>query len=117
MKIVADESVDFAIVDTLRKSDIEILFVGHVYSGANDEDVLELSNKENALLITEDKDFGELVFRLKKANLGIILVRLSGLSSELKAKIVLRSLKESFEKMKNSFTVISANQTRIKKLK
>ena len=115
MKIVADQCVDFAIIDTLRKSNIVVLDIGEFLAGADDEDVLELSNKESAVLLTEDKDFGELVFRLKKVNFGVILVRLSGISSELKAKIVLKSLKENFDKMKKSFAVIGYDRTRIKK--
>ena len=65
--------------------------------------------------MTEDKDFGELVFRLNKAHIGIVLIRLPGFDINLKTEIVLRSLKENFEKMKNSFSVISSTQTRISK--
>jgi len=74
-----------------------------------------ISLKENSLLITEDKDFGELVYRLNKAHIGIILIRLSGLDLESKNKIVIKSLNENFNNMKNSFSVISAHQTRIRK--
>ena len=70
-----------------------------MYKGSADEEVLSISLKESSILITEDKDFGELVYRLKKAHIGIILIRLSGLDPE----------------MKNSFSVISYNQTRIRK--
>lgn len=83
--------------------------------GCNDEVVLEISLKENSILITEDKDFGELVFRLNKAHIGIILIRLSGLDSESKSKIVIKSLNENSDKMKNSFSVITPHQTRIRK--
>ena len=58
MKILADECVDFAIIEILKKNKFEILFVGNVCSGENDDVVLELSNKESALILTEDKDFG-----------------------------------------------------------
>ena len=50
--------------------------------------MLQLANKETAPLITSDKDFGELVFRQHFISSGVILVRLSGLSTELKANIV-----------------------------
>lgn len=71
--------------------------------------------EKDSILLTEDKDFGELVFRLNKAHIGIILIRLSGLELEAKNKIVLRSLSENISEMKNSFSVISNNQTRIRK--
>lgn len=115
MKIVADESVDYGIILELRKNGYNVLAIEDSYKGSEDEMVLEISLKENSLLMTEDKDFGELVFRLNKAHIGIVLIRLSGIDLESKNKIILKSLKENFETMKNSFSVISENQTRIRK--
>lgn len=115
MKIVADESVDYGVILELRKNGYDVLAIEDSYKGSEDEMVLEISLKENSLLMTEDKDFGELVFRLNKAHIGIILIRLSGIDLESKNKIILKSLKENFETMKNSFSVISENQTRIRK--
>ena len=62
MKIVADESDDYGIID-------EILAIEDLYKGSADEEVLSISLKESSILITEDKDFGELVYRLKKAHI------------------------------------------------
>ena len=115
MKIVADESVDYEIVSMLRKNDFEVLSIDEKLKGADDEQVLSLALHENSILVTEDKDFGELVYRLNKAHLGIVLIRLSGLESKAKSQIVLKSMTENYEAMKNSFSVISANQTRIKR--
>jgi len=115
MKIVADESVDFEIIISLRKNDFSVLAIDELLKGADDEKVLNFTLQENSILLTEDKDFGELVYRLNKAHLGIVLIRLSGLDSNLKSQIVLKSLKENFDSMKNSFSVISPSQTRIKK--
>lgn len=115
MKIVADESVDFEIVSVLRKHDFTVISIDEILKGADDKTVLDFALHEKSLLITEDKDFGELVFRMKKAHLGIILIRLSGIKSADKAEITLKSISENLEKMKNAFSVISKNQTRIKK--
>lgn len=115
MKIVADESVDYGIILELRKNGYIVSAIEDSNKGSKDEMVLKISLQENSLLMTEDKDFGELVFRLNKAHIGIVLIRLSGIDLETKNKIILKSLKENFETMKNSFTVISANQTRIRK--
>lgn len=115
MKIVADESVDYEIVTSLRKNDFIVLAIDELMKSADDERVLNFALQENSVLITEDKDFGELVYRLKKAHLGIVLIRLSGLDSKSKSEIVIKSFKENFELMKNSFSVITPNLTRIKK--
>jgi len=115
MKIVADESVDYGVILELRKHGYNVLAIEDSYKGSEDEMVLEISLKENSILMTEDKDFGELVFRLNKAHIGIVLIRLLGVDLESKNKIIIKSLQENFETMKNSFSVISENQTRIRK--
>ena len=115
MKLIADESVDYGIILWLRYNGYEVLAIEDSYKGSDDEEVLNISLNQNSLLITEDKDFGELVYRLNKSHIGIILLRLSGIDLETKNKIVLRSLKENLNNMKNSFSVISAKQTRIRK--
>ena len=115
MKIVADESVDYGVILELRKNGYNVLAIEDSYKGSEDEMVLEISLKENSILMTEDKDFGELVFRLNKAHIGIVLIRLLGVDLESKNKIIIKSLQENFETMKNSFSVISENQTRIRK--
>jgi len=58
----ADESVDWQIVERLRQDGHQVWYVAEMESGISDENVLDLVNKERHLLITADKDFGELVF-------------------------------------------------------
>jgi len=65
MNLVADESIDSGITEGLRKKGINIFSIAEESGGIKDTEVLELAVKNNALLITEDKDFGELAFRLK----------------------------------------------------
>jgi len=62
VKIVADESVDWQVVDRLRASGHDVLFVAELAPGSDDETVLGHSREANAILLTADKDFGELVF-------------------------------------------------------
>ncbi|MBP6739500.1 MAG: DUF5615 family PIN-like protein [Leptospiraceae bacterium] len=115
MNFVADESVDAAIVRILRENQFEVISISESFFGKPDDVVLEIAVQEQALLLTEDKDFGELVFRLQKQNHGVILIRLSGLPSETKASIVLRSIQENLEQMRHAFSVIDYNFVRIRK--
>jgi predicted nuclease of predicted toxin-antitoxin system len=71
---VVDESVDKQIVDYLGTANHTILFVAELSPGSPDEDVLTLSRRQNAVLLTADKDFGELVFRQRRTNAGVVLV-------------------------------------------
>lgn len=113
-KFISDESVDAYITQVLRENHYEVVSVSESFPGVSDEEVLKIAVKENAILITEDKDFGELVFRLQKENKGILLIRLSGIESSRKGAIVLNSIKTNIDKLANSFTIIEYNFTRIR---
>ncbi|MDW8053949.1 MAG: DUF5615 family PIN-like protein [Anaerolineae bacterium] len=63
MNFLADESIDRQIVDRLRREGHQVWYVAERHTGISDEEVLALSNREEALLLTADKDFGEIVFR------------------------------------------------------
>ena len=79
MSVVADESVDSGIISELRQQGLKVLSVADDCPGISDIKVLEIAFNSNSLLITEDKDFGELAFRLKFEHKGIVLIRLSDL--------------------------------------
>jgi len=115
MKFVADESVDFPIVERLRQDGHSVWAVVEMDAGIADDLVLDHANRQNAVLLTADKDFGELVFRLKRLNLGVVLVRLAGLPPKRKAEIVARVIAEKGEELKEAFSVITANTLRIRR--
>jgi predicted nuclease of predicted toxin-antitoxin system len=88
MNFLADESVDFQIVDRLRQEGHLVRYIAEIEAGVSDDVVLNLANKEASLLLTADKDFGELIFRQHRLAEGVILIRLAGLSPMSKAEIV-----------------------------
>ena len=113
-KFLADESVDFRIVKALREDYYEVEAIVEINPSIDDEQVLTIANQLNAILITEDKDFGELTYRLRKPNKGIILLRFRKEGIELKIKKVKEVLEEFREEIQNRFTVITTNKVRIK---
>lgn len=64
------------LVDRLRAGGHDVLYMAEAHAGAQDPAVLGLASDEERLLLTEDKDFGELVFRLRKSVPGVVLLRL-----------------------------------------
>lgn len=78
MNFVADEGVDSPIVEQLRQAGHTVLAIAETSPGVNDETVLESAQSQQAILITGDRDFGELAYRLRRVHFGIILVRLGG---------------------------------------
>ena len=74
-----------------------------------------MANTQVMLLITGDKDFGELIFRLKRTALGVILVRLVGLTAKQKAVIVSNAIREYGSEMEGCFTVIEPGSIRMRR--
>ncbi|MBD3407859.1 MAG: hypothetical protein GF411_17195 [Candidatus Lokiarchaeota archaeon] len=72
-----------------------------------------MAESSRSILMTADKDFGELVYRQGKAHHGIILVRLHGVPRENKVAILTTVLKEHEGKLVGAFTVVEPNQVRI----
>lgn len=63
MNFLTDESVDAFIVQRLRQDGYNVAYIAELGQGMTDEAVLNLANQASALLLTADKDFGEMVYR------------------------------------------------------
>jgi predicted nuclease of predicted toxin-antitoxin system len=80
MKFLADECCDAALVNALRVDGHDVLYVIESLRGATDEEILSRAFSESCILLTEDKDFGELVYRLQLPTYGCVLMSLTELS-------------------------------------
>ena len=114
MKFVADENVDLPVLARLRNDGHEIYAVIEMSAGVSDDEVLKQANRQGVVLLTSDKDFGELVYRDKRYTCGIVLIRLAGLSSSEKIEIVASVIREHASELENSFTVITHHNLRIR---
>ncbi len=76
MNLIADEGADKPIVDALRNAGPDVLYILETNKGAEDDMILMMANTQKRVLITQDKDFGELVYRLKQSHFGVVLIRL-----------------------------------------
>ncbi len=114
MKFLADEDLDRLIVERLRQTAHSVLYVAEMAPSLPDEAVLELASDEEAILVTADRDFGELVFRRRQATAGVVLVRLAGLSPEEKAAIVVAAVASHGQQFARAFSVISPNSIRVR---
>lgn len=114
MNFLADESVDKQIVERLRKEGYIVGYIAESDPGLSDNAVLELANKDEVPLLTADKDFAELIFRLGHLSTGIILIRLAGLSSMKKAEIAIFLIKKHLSELKGAFVVITPTGIRIR---
>ena len=115
MNFVADEGIDRQIVERLRQKDYEVLYIAEMEPGISDEQVLSWANDRRAMLLTADKDFGELVYRQQRLSSGVILIRLAGLTPERKAAIVVKAINEHAPELPGSFAVIAPGTVRIRR--
>lgn len=115
MNFLADEGIDKHIVDRLRQDGHNVVYIAEEAPGITDDVILDMANQQFALLLTRDKDFGELVYRLNRVTQGVILARLDGVLSETKANIVSIAVTTHGLEMVNAFTVISPGNIRIRK--
>ena len=63
MKFIVEESTGYSVANFLEEEDHNTVFVGNEMLGAEDEDIMEKASDENRVIVTNDKDFGELAVR------------------------------------------------------
>lgn len=116
MKILADENFPAPVVATLRESGVDVLSVRTEMPGATDEAVLQRAQREQRIVATFDKDFGELAFRFGlPATCGILLFRLDMKSPDQVKRRVLESIAQQLIYAGN-FTVIEESRIRVRAL-
>ncbi len=115
MNLLADESVDGPIVEFLRQARHQVGYVAEMEPGISDDAVLDVANREGSLLLTADKDFGELVYRRRRLMPGVVLIRLAGLSPREKADVVVAVIDEHGAELPRAFTVVAPKSVRIRR--
>ena len=114
MTRLADESVDRPVVERLRQEGHHVVYVADLSPSITDDEVLQQANDGSALLVTADKDFGELVFRQGRVHAGVVLLRLAGLPNATKADIVAEVFRDRAADLPGAFSVISPGMVRIR---
>ncbi len=117
LKFLVDESSGLSIFIFLKNEGFGVQFVSYLMPGAEDLDVLKLAEKEKRILITNDKDFGELIFKFNFASFGIIFLRLRRDSSLKRVAQIGYLIKNYSDRLENHFITISESKIRFRSLK
>jgi predicted nuclease of predicted toxin-antitoxin system len=112
LKFIADVNVEKAVVDFLRTEGYDVKWIPDFNRRMPDESLLKLANKERRILVTNDKDFGELTFLQRKCSAGVILIRVKGRKTSDKVKLMEKVLKGHRDKLANHFVVASKTKFR-----
>jgi len=116
MRFLANENIPLDAVSALREKGNDVLWVRTDAPGMCDEDILSRAVTEERILITFDKDFGELAFRSRlPAKCGIILFRIFAQSSVSVAKIITTVI-ESRNDWAGNFSVVEEERIRMRPL-
>ena len=113
LRFLADESCDFAVVRALRTDGYDVIATGEVAQRSDDRELIDQSGREKRILLTEDKDFGRLVFASHIDSAGVILIRFPGNVRQTLVQAVRQIVQEQGEQLLGAFIVVQPGYTRI----
>lgn len=113
MRFLADESCDFAVVRSLRSNGFDVEAILEIQPGMPDDEVAAQAIQANRSLLTEDKDFGQMVFASMSRVSGVILMRYPASARRLQADDVVLLVERYGHRLASSFTVVQPGRIRI----
>ena len=114
--IITDENLHGALVQALIGKGYEVRQVATLNKGASDESVIELAFDKKAILVTEDKDFGELVFAHQMAKVTVVFLRYRLAELSIITQNLLRVIDEFGSKKGRFFIVVSSTRLRVRSI-
>jgi predicted nuclease of predicted toxin-antitoxin system len=113
---LADECVDAALVAHLRAAGHDVVYVAERTSGMTDAEAIAQAHAEQRILLTEDKDFGELVVRWRRPIPGLVLLRIDSERRGLKWSRIDAAIQKIGEGLLGHYTVIDEVRFRVRSL-
>jgi len=111
---LVDVGVGKKVEKWLLENGYDVKSVRDINPKAKDSEILNLAVLESRMVITMDKDFGELVYNSGKLHSGVLILRLEDANGDQKVETVKRILSEYKDKIKNKFCVFQGGRLRIK---
>jgi predicted nuclease of predicted toxin-antitoxin system len=113
MDFLANENFPLFSIRLLRKAGYNVASVIEDTPGAKDRDILNRAHDENLIILTFDRDYGELIYRHKVlASDGIIYFRFNPSTPEEPAEILLYLLEKCEVSIAGKFTVVERGRIR-----
>lgn len=114
LKFLVDVGVSKKVERWLLNNGYNIKSVRDINPRMLDKEILKIAVSEGRMVITMDKDFGELVYNSDLPHAGVLLLRLEGARSDEKVKILEKILGKYSDKLPNKFCVFKDGQLRIR---
>ena len=116
MKLLVDENVHGDLVLWFRSIGVDVRYAAETSAGESDQKLLEAAHAEQRVIVTDDKDFGELVFHRKLAAHGVLLMRLTDPSIEARLDRLRSAWPAIHPRLEYSFVVLGDKKIRIRPL-
>ena len=116
MRFLVDESCDFAFLRALQQRGHDVLGVSSVIKGASDGEVVEFAQLDKRIVLTEDSDFGRLVYLVGAGEVGVIFLRYAQSEKQVVIQTVLALVEQHSTKLSEYFTVVQAEKVRMRRL-
>lgn len=113
MRFLVDECTGPRVARWLKEERHMVFSVYDEARGSNDVALIDKAYDEDYIIITNDKDFGELVFRLDMEHKGVILLRLEDERSNNKIEVLQKLLRSYKDHLKGNFIVVTEGKIRI----
>jgi predicted nuclease of predicted toxin-antitoxin system len=114
LKVLVDVGVGIAVEDWFRQNGHDIQSVRGRDPRMSDEDILRWAVLEQRVVVTMDKDFGELVYHSGQPHAGVLLLRLEDAISQEKVRVVKEIIENHGNELPSKFTVYHHNILRIR---
>jgi predicted nuclease of predicted toxin-antitoxin system len=114
MKFLIDVGVGKKVEEWFNENNYDVKCVRDINMHAKDADILKLAVSEDRMIITMDKDFGELVYNSGMLHSGVLILRLEDARGEDKVDIVKRIMTGFSKKIENKFCVFQDGKLRIR---
>ena len=112
MRFLVDESTGPAVAAWLRQQGHEVFSVYAEARGMDDNDIIYKAFTENWILMTNDKDFGEKVYREQRPHKGVVLLRLEDERAVVKIETIKRLLESYADRLADQFVVVTESRVR-----
>ena len=109
--------MDAGLVEHLRSAGYGVSYIPETRAGADDIQVLRRAQRENRLLLTEDKDFGELVFHGSQPVPGLVLLRIAPEQHDLKRARLEAAIRHFAQRLFGRYVVVEPSRFRSRLLR
>jgi len=113
VELVADESCAGPVIRALREAGHDVIAITESATGASDEAVIARAFDEGRVLLTEDRDFGELVYARGRSSAGVVFIKFDNRARRAKPAAVVEAVAKLGARLRDGFTVVEPGRVRL----